>query len=164
MYTLWSVAPWITQPAQIKQVSTGYAGALTPLTSWRLYRRGKDLYVTAGTGLGVGGLVIDALRPAHTLVNEETSLTGPNDDQDMIYINPDYAAWAGVVELWKNQPERLQPLIKEGLRTDLKAAAAEYTKHGLVVANQFPDKLRVDFSGHADLAYAQIGNLPEPRV
>lgn len=165
-WNLTAAAPWLVSPSQINQVSSGYANSsLRPMPEhwWRIYRKGKDLYLWVGSMTASAGLMLDVLRPAYSLVNEENSFTGPNDDQDMVYVPLEYATWAGVIELWKNQPERLQPLIHEQLRADLKAAAAEFTKQSLIVANQFPDQIHLNF-GQSDLASLQIGNLAEPRV
>lgn len=162
---LTAVVPWVTQPSQVKAVGYAQVGnSLAPqlLPWWRISRSGKTLTLwTQGTSLG--NLTVVALRPVSSLVNEELSLVGPNDDLDLLYTDLDYAAWAGIVELWKNIPERLQPLIHEGLRTDLKAAAAEFTKKSLIIAQQIPDTFQVNF-GYDHLAAMQIGNLPEVRV
>ena len=157
--------PWIISPSQVKEVGYSYPSTRyrpTRLPWWRVTRSGKTLTLwTQGTT--AGNLSITALRPVHTLVNEELSLVGPNDDLDLVYVPMDYAVWACIVELWKNIPERLQPLIKEGLRTDLKAAAAEFTKKSLLIANEQVDCIQIDF-GPGDIVRDQIGNLPELAV
>jgi len=160
---LTTLAPWITSPTQVKAVgmaSSVSRGAPQLLDWWRVSRSGKTLTLWT-QGSIANALTIVALRPVSSYVNEEMSLVGPNDDLDMLYANLDYMAWAGFVELWKNIPERLVPLVHETLRIDLKAAAAELTKASLLVANQMPDLWSINFGG-SGLASSQIGNLPEP--
>ena len=155
--------PWITDPSQIREVSFAYANQLVPpsvVPWWKAYRSGKDVWVRS-QGAFIGSLVIDVLRPASSLVNGETSLNGPNDDLDVLYIDKSYAAWASIIELWKEHADRLMPLTHEGLGTALKTAAAEFTKQGMMVANQMPERVRLQF-GPSDLATMQIGNLAEP--
>lgn len=162
---LTTIMPWVTQPSQIKAVGIAQGlsrGAPQLLDWWRVSRSGKTITLWTQGSISQS-LTIVALRPVSSYVNEETSLTGPNDDLDMLYADPDYLAWAGIVELWKNVPERLTPLVHEGLRTDLKAAAAEFTKKSLMVAQQIPDTFQINF-GSSNLAHQQIGNLPEPVV
>ena len=155
-------APWITSPSQIREVSTqlGVGSLPQPLSWWRARRSGPHVHVQH-QGAGSAGLTLDVLRPVSSLVNAELSLTGPNDDLDIVYVDPDYAAWSIIMELWKNCPERLQPLVHEQLRPSREEAAAEFTKQSLLVANQLPDTFRVAFGG---MQYQQIGNLPEPVV
>jgi hypothetical protein len=156
-----SAAPWITSVSQIKHV--GYttqvmSWAPTPLTWFKPYRSGKDIWVWT-EGLMAGVYSFDVLRPVTSLVNNEMSLTGPNDDLDILNVEKDYAVWAGVLGLWQTVPERIMPLTHEGLRPDQKTAAAEFTKHSLMVANQMPEKPMIKY-GQLDIT--QIGNAAEP--
>lgn len=154
-------APWITLAGQVRAVGTASSWGLPlPVRGWQTGRSGGSIMLVVPGGMPTG-LTLDVLRPAYSLVNDELSLTGPNDDQDILRIDLDYAVWAGVVELWKNIPERLQPLVHESLRTKREEAAAEFTKKSLMVAGAMPDTVRWP-SG--ELAYEQIGNLPEARV
>jgi hypothetical protein len=125
---------------------------------WEAYREGKNikLYTKGGA---VGSVTVTALRPAHSLVNGEMSLSGPNDDLDVVYIDGDYAAWAGVLEAWKNYPEVLQPLATQNMRPTRADAATEFTKKSQTLVQQVPETFQVDY-GAADLV--QIGNLAEP--
>jgi hypothetical protein len=158
--------PWLSNPRAIRDVEFSYVGPrIRParMPWWKVVRYGRSIYLHTQDSM-VGNLTITLLRPAHTLVNEEQSLTGPNDDLDTLYVNPSYAAWAAVVALWQNNPERMAPLSHEGLRTDLKGAAAEFTKHSLRVANEAPPEFtQLDF-GRPDLGSVTIGNLAEPHV
>lgn len=156
-----AAAPWITSTRQIKTVGYNATSALfapTPLTWFRPFQQGKDIWVWTD-GMMAGNYILDVLRPVRTLVNNETSFVGPNDDLDILYVAKEYAVWAGVLALWQNVPERIMPLTHEGLRPDQKAAAAQFTKHSLAVANQMPDKMMIKY-GTLDLT--QIGNAPEP--
>ena len=162
-FTLTGMLPWVTQPQQISEVGlgTGTHGVPTRAGWWRAYQAGPSVRLSIQGGIGVGSIVLSVLRPGHSLVNEETNLIGPDDDFDMIYVDLDYAAWASIIELWKSVPERLAPLTHENLRHDLKAAAAEFTKKSLLIANQRVDRIQLEY-GHGAAALDQIGNLPEP--
>jgi len=156
-------APWLTNPTWIKDVSLSYPSQLMPpvrLQWWESYREGKDikLYTKGGA---VGSVTISVLRPVFSLVNGEISLGGPNDDFDVLYVDPDYAAWAGVLEAWKNHPEVLMPLAAQGMRLTREEAATQFTVKSMAIANQAVDRRQVDY-GSTDLM--QIGNLAEPAV
>jgi hypothetical protein len=156
-----AAAPWITSVRQIKTLGYNATSALfapTPLTWFRPFQQGKDIWVWTD-GMMAGNYIMDVLRPVKTLVNNETSFVGPNDDLDILYVDKNYALWAGVLALWQTVPERIMPLIHEGLRPDQKAAAAQFTKFSLAVANQIPDKVMIKYGA---LDITQIGNAPEP--
>lgn len=158
-----AVAPWITSNHQIREVGFGQLSSRTlPVraSSWRAFQQGGRIYLGIRGGLP-GAISLSVLRPVYSLVNDETSLTGPNDDQDIVRVDPDYAAWAGIVELWKTVPERLAPLTHESLRLDLKTCAQELTKKSLVIANQIPDRIQLDWGNSFP---GLIGNAPEARV
>jgi hypothetical protein len=125
---------------------------------WEPYRDGKSLKLYTKGG-AVGSVTLSVLRPAHTLVNGEDSLGGPNDDLDVLYVDGDYAAWSGVLECWKNYPEILTPLAAQSMRPSRTDASEEFTKKSLSISNQEVDRRQVDY-GYPDIV--QIGNLAEP--
>ena len=154
-------APWVTDVNQIREVALSYPSQLLPprrMQWWQAYREGKDikLYTKGGA---VGSVTLLVLRPVHSFVNGEVSLTGPNDDFDVLYVDRDYAAWAGVLECWKNHPELLMPLAAQGMRVTRDEAAAEFTKKSLTLVQQVPERYQIDY-GVPDIV--QIGNLAEP--
>jgi hypothetical protein len=154
-------APWLMSTTHVMNVSLSYPSQLMPPTRlqwWETYREGKDikLYTKGGA---VGSVTLQVLRPVYSLVNGEVSLSGPNDDLDVLYVDPDYAAWAGVLEAWKNVPELLMPLAVQGMRPTREEAANEFTKKSLMISNQQVERRQIDFGGD-DLV--QIGNLAEP--
>lgn len=158
-----AAAPWLTQVNQIREVSLAYPSQLMPprrLGWWQPYRSGKDLFLYTKGG-AVGSVTIQALRPVSSLVNGELSLGGPNDDLDIVYVDKDYAAWAGVLECWKNHPETLQPLATQSMRPSRADAAIEFTKKSLTIVQQVPETLQLDY-GRDDIV--QIGNLAEPAI
>lgn len=153
--------PWITQVNQVGEVQLSYPSQLLPprRMQWaQPYRDGKDikLYTKGGA---VGTITVKALRPVYSLVNRETSLTGPNDDLDALAVDPDYAAWAGVLECWKAFPEVLTPLAAQNMRPTRQEAAQEFTKLSMTLVEQVPEYRQIDY-GAPDLV--QIGNLAEP--
>lgn len=153
--------PWLTQVNQVREVSLSYPSQLLPpsrLKWWRPYRQGKDLRLYTKGGMQ-GSISVQVLRPVSSLVNGETSLGGPNDDLDILYVDPDYAAWAAVLEAWKTVPEVLQPLATQNMRPSRADAAAEFTKKSLTIVQQVPEHIQLDY-GVPELV--QIGNLAEP--
>lgn len=156
-------AYWLLNASQIRDVEFSYPSQfLKPrrLPWWDTYRSGKNLWLQH-QGMGLGTLRVHALRPVSSLVNGELSLSGPNDDLDILYVDPDYAAWAGVVELWKTVPEQLQPLAAQNMRPSREDAATEFTKKSMTLVAQLPDRISIDF-GRTDIT--QIGNLAEPVI
>jgi hypothetical protein len=160
-----SSLPWLESPSQIGPVSYAFSNQrlpATPVTWAEPYRSGKDIWLKS-QGVYQGNLVLQVLRPAHTMVNGESSIAGPNDDFDVLSINPDYAAWAAVLEVWKNFPEKVQPLATINMRPSRDDVAKEFTKHSIRVVQQQPDTFSVRWQP-IDLVLSQIGNLPEPVV
>lgn len=159
---LTALAPWLTEANRIKAVSFAYPSQLLPPTKvswWQPYRNGKDIWLRT-RNLGLGGLTILALRPHSSLVNGEYSPAGANDDLDILYVDPDYATWAGVLELWKTVPDVLQPLAAQNMRPTMKMVADEFTKKSMTIVQQVPETLQLDY-GQTDIL-TQIGNLAEP--
>jgi len=158
-----ATAPWITQVNQVQEVSLSYPSQLLPPTRmqwWQAYREGKNIKLHTKGG-AVGSVSLLVLRPASSLVNGEMSLSGPNDDLDILYIDRDYAAWAAVLECWKTIPEVLTPLATQNMRPSRADAATEFTKKSQTLVQQVPETFQVDF-GSSDLV--QIGNLAEPVI
>lgn len=159
---LTAAMPWLGQASWIREVGLSYPSQRLPPTRlgwWEVYRQGKGFKLWTRGG-AVGNVMLSVLRPAFSLVNSEMSLTGPNDDFDTVYVDPDYAAWAGVLELWKTIPEVLMPLAAQNMRASRDDAAKEFTKKSLTLVEQVPERLQLDFGHATDLE--QIGNLAEP--
>lgn len=158
---LTDAAPWLTEVNQVRAVDLSYPSQLLPpqrMGWWQPYREGRSLKLYTKGG-AVGSVTVTVLRPVHSLVNGELSLAGPNDDLDVLYVHRDYAAWAGVLECWKNYPEVLQPLATQNMRPSRADAATEFTKLSSTIVQQVPEFVQVDY-GVPDLV--QIGNLAEP--
>jgi len=77
------------------------------------------------------GLLVTALRSAGTYINAATSITGPNDDDDILAVDLEYATAAAHVELWRMAPARLLPAAQVGLQISRKDVADEFTKLSL---------------------------------
>lgn len=158
---LTSSMPWLSQVSWVRDVALSYPSQLLPPSRmgwWKPYREGRSIKLWTKGG-AVGSVVVSALRPAHSLVNGELSMSGPDDDLDVVYVDLDYAAWAGVLELWKSAPAVLMPLTAQGMIPTREDAATEFTKKSLTLVQQMPDTIQIDFS-KPDLV--QIGNLAEP--
>lgn len=154
-------APWLTEVNQVREVTHSYPSQIMPpqrVQWWEPYRSGKTLRLrTQGGGVGTVNLLV--LRPVHTLVNGEMSLSGPNDDMDILYVDKDYATAAGVIECWKRFPEILTPLATQNMRASRADYAAIFTTKSMTVVQQVPEKMQIDY-GRPDLV--QVGNLAEP--
>jgi hypothetical protein len=158
---LTAATPWLKDVNQVRNVSLSYPSQLLPprrLGWWEAYRDGKSLKLYTKGG-AVGSVTLQVLRPVHTLINGELSLAGPNDDLDVLYVDPEYAAWAGVLECWKTVPEVLEPLAVANMRPSRADAAAAFTVKSMSLVQQYPERLQLDY-GVPDLV--QIGNLAEP--
>jgi hypothetical protein len=158
------LVPWITKPTQIRKVEYLYTTQLFPPNKvlwWEAYQAGSTVKLR-NTVFLPGSIVITALRPHSTYVNSEISYTGPNDDMDVLHVDPEYACWAGVLTLWRNNPERVQPVSAQGMRTTRTEAANEFTKLSLQISNQVPETVQWRYGNQTDIN--QIGNLAEPRT
>lgn len=153
--------PWVTTVQQVNRAGMSYTNSRLPprrLPWFQPYRSGKDIRITSYGG-AVGDLTLEVLRPAFSYVNGETSVTGPNDDLDVVYVDRDYAAWAAVLECWKNYPEVLTPLAVQAMRPSREDAASEFSRKSLTLVQQVPEFRQIDFG---PITIDQIGNLAEP--
>jgi len=161
---LTDVPPWITHPSQVRTVEyalTGQIFAPLKVLWWQPYQAGSRVRLRNAMLLP-GSILITALRPHASYVNGELSYIGPNDDLDVLHVDPEYAAWAGVLALWKNNPERLQPVAAQNMRTTREQAANEFTKLSTRISNQIPETFQLRYGNQYDIT--QVGNLAEPRV
>ncbi len=161
---LTGAAPWILDAKQVKRVQSSLLGSRLPPNriQWtEPYRRGSKIFLRS-LGLYTGSIQVTALRPYKSLVNGEMSYVGPNDDYDILHVDPAYATWAGVLKVWEKFPERLAPVAAQGMRLTRKEAADEFTKRSSIVVDQIPEIINHRFGYPLDLG--QIGNLTEPAV
>jgi hypothetical protein len=132
-------APWITNPAQVRAAEAGPTTAMLPMTlPWtHPYTRGGHVWLKLA-GYVPLGLLVTALRPSSSYVNAATSQAGPNDDDDTLAIDLEYAAAAGHIELWRIAPARLLPGAQVGLQPSRKDVASEFTKLSLTRIGRKP--------------------------
>jgi hypothetical protein len=149
--------PWITQPKQIRNVEFGRTNQMaTRLSWWKAIQIGADVYLRV-SGLPIGNLRITALRPHFTFVNGEMSYGGPDDDNDVLHVNLEYAARAGHIAAWASVPDRLTPVAAEGLRLPMKLVAAAFTAASFAEVRNEPELLQIPFG--QDARYLdQVGN------
>jgi hypothetical protein len=155
-----SLAPWITSPQWIRAMRYGLLGsgvAPSRVGWWEPYQSGKNVMLRS-KGAWPGSIELWVLRPHSSFVNGEISYSGPTADLDVLYVDPSYAVAAGVLEVWRQFPERVAPTATQEMRIARKDAAAEFTKKSMMIANQIPEYPMIDFS-RTDIT--QIGNLPE---
>ncbi len=154
--------PWLTNPSWIKRMQYSLSASRLPPNRVRWfepYRSGRSVMLRS-SGVAPGSITITALRPHKSLVNGELSYAGPNDDLDVLYVDPDYAAWAGVLKVWENHPERMAPVAAQGMRRTLKEASEAFTTKSLEIIDQEPEFIRHRWGSQIDIT--QVGNLAEP--
>lgn len=125
-------ASWITNPGRVWGVESEQTAYTLPISMpwFTAYTRGGHVWLKLA-GYAPLGLLVTALRTASSYVNASTSLTGPNDDDDILAIDLEYATAAGHIELWRIAPARLLPGAQVGLQLSRKDVADEFTKISL---------------------------------
>lgn len=161
---LTAVAPWVTDKFQVKRMQYGLLGSRVPpnrVAWYEPYRSGSSVYIRSA-GVMAGNLQLTVLRPHSSFVNGEISYSGPNDDLDILHVDPEYAAWAGVRQMWIDNPERVAPVTSQNMRPTRDEVASQFTMYSLRIAEQIPDFITHRWDNYTDLGV--IGNLPEPVV
>lgn len=157
---LTALVPWLTRPNQLKNIQFGTTvGLPSRVMWWDADRQGANVNLSM-LGLGAGSLYIHALRPHITYVNGEMSYRGPDDDDDILHVDLDYAAAAAHAAAWQLVPHRLFPISNVGMRISMEAAAAEFTRESMRVVEQMPEFIRVRFGSEDRLMeMPQVGNV-----
>lgn len=126
---LTAAASWLLLPSSVHGVKSTQAAFTLPqrLPWFGAYAKGGHTWL-ALAGYAPLGLLVTAKRQAHTLVNGATSQLGPDDDDDQLAVDAEYAAAAGHVELWRIAPRVLLPGAQVGLQLSRKDVADEFTK------------------------------------
>ena len=125
-------ASWIRQPSYVWSVESEQTSYTLPATMpwFTPYTRAGHVWLKLA-GYAPLGLLVTALRSAGTYINAATSITGPNDDDDILAVDLEYATAAAHVELWRIAPARLLPAAQVGLQISRKDVADEFTKLSL---------------------------------
>ena len=159
-----ALIPWLTSPRQIHAVEAQMTGSQWPSTRlpWSLaYQSGTRVMLDSENTLP-GTLSLTVLRPVSTLVNDVSSLSGPNDDWDILPVELEYAVRASHVAAWIRHPERLTPIAAQGLGIPLSMAAQAFSVRSLALTNFQPEYPQVRFGGmQGDIV---LGNAPEAVV
>ena len=158
------ILPWLTDPRQIFGVQGQLTNSRWPARRipWsRAYRRGSGIYLDTENTMP-GTLALTVLRPVNTLVNEEMSLGGPNDDWDIMPVEKEYAIRAAHVAAWMRHPERLTPIAALGMGIPLSMCAQAFSIRSLAIANFQPEFPEVRFGSYA--GDVVLGNAPEPVI
>jgi hypothetical protein len=142
---LTGAASWIRQPSYVWGVESEETAYTLPQSMpwFTPYTRAGNVWLKLA-GYAPLGLLVTALRSASTYVNDMTSLTGPNDDDDTISVDLEYAVAAGHVELWRIAPARLLPAAQVGLQISRKDVADEFTKISLDRVGRKPRSVKFD--------------------
>lgn len=160
-YNLSSSVPWIKSTAQVRGISSSYPNSVIPPTRelWydAIYKSGSVYLHTNWTG--AVSLSVVALRPHSSYVNKELSFTGPNDDDDMLYVDMEYILASAHVQCWINFTDRLTTLAALGLRLTSTQVSARFTDISAQIAREMPEYPRVRWETGLDLA--QVGNVGE---
>ena len=138
-------ASWITNPAQVRGVESEPSTATLPISMpwFRAYTRGGHVWIKLA-GYAPLGMLVTALRPAHTYVNGATSLVGPNDDDDILAIDLEYATAAAHIELWRIAPARLLPGAAQGFQPSRKDVADEFSRLSMTRIPPAPRRMGFD--------------------
>lgn len=160
-YDLSSSIPWLTDPSLIAGVESAFPNSVIPAVRemwWRPFLSGGDVFLQTNW-IGAVSLSIIALRPHSSYVNGETSLTGPNDDDDILSVDMEYALISAHNQCWINFTDRLTVLAALGLRLTAKQVSDYFNHKSRIIAMQQPEFVRLRWD--ADVDIAQVGNVGE---
>jgi hypothetical protein len=162
-----TLAPWITSPRQIMSAEA-QAGSANRFPSTRIpwtrsYQVGSAVYLDTSNTLP-GTTVLTVLRPVGSLVNGDMSLSGPDDDWDILPVELEYAVRAAHVAAWIRHPERLTPVAAQGMGIPLEMAAQAFTTRSLAMVNFVPEFEQIRFGPGIASGDIVVGNLAEPVV
>jgi hypothetical protein len=135
---------WLKDEMLVKQIEYSLAGSVynpRQVPWWRAIRKGGNVWLRASDPYPQS-LEITVMRPASTYVNGATSLVGPDDDEDIVNVDLNYAAAAGHVEAWRIARHRLQPAAQTGLQATQKQAADEFTRLSMKAIHAFPQTIQ----------------------
>lgn len=158
-YDLTASVPWLNDPSLIAQVNSGMPNSVVPDSRelwWRPGYRGNAVHLDTNW-IGAMDVSITALRPHSSFVNNEMSFAGPNDDEDILSVDIDYALISAHVQCWINFTDLLTVLAASGLRLTDKHVSDKFTSMSANVARQQPEYFKIRWDRDADLS--QIGNV-----
>jgi hypothetical protein len=158
-YSLADSVPWLTDPSLIASVQSAYPNSVIPESRelwWRPKLLGNLVYLDTNW-LGAADLSVTALRPHSSYVNGDMSYSGPNDDDDVLAVDINYALISAHVQCWINFTDRLSVLAASGLRLTATQVADKFNQMSAAIARQQPEQLRIRWDMSTDLA--QVGNV-----
>lgn len=123
--------PWLRRTTQLRDVGSVPPSSLNQIplrVDWvKAITKQGAIYAQMQPDPYPSTIIVTAMRPMHTLVNGVTSLTGPNDDSDILAVDLSYAASAAVIECWRYAKPLLAPQALAGLALTQKDAANDFT-------------------------------------
>lgn len=143
-FNLTVLVPWILRKSQVKRIQNvrNNLRLATDIPWSQLVSRQGAVYLEAVRQPFTSTLTVTALRPVNTLVNGQTTLSGPDSDVDVIMVPLMYAAAAGHIELWRIARAELQNAAQIGYQTTQKEAADEFTKQSRRYVVKEPEFVR----------------------
>lgn len=136
---------WLRHPSQVRRVQWLPTGGIVLPTAVRwtapiLVGGNVTLQLS---GAYAGDLYLTVLRPADTLVNGATCLIGPNDDQDILAVDLDYAVAAAHIEAWRIGALRpkLQAQALGGAGISQAEAAREFSERARLLVPRSPGSI-----------------------
>lgn len=155
-----TLAPWLTRKEQIRRVQYGRAGYLPYSSPWFDTSQSGGSVLLQTTAPTVGNLRVHVLRPVSSLVNGELSMVGPDSDNDVLYVDREYALLAGHVQAWWNFPHRLADIAVAHRTADQKDVVSAFTNRSRTVVGNIPEFIQNRFDigdGYQD--DLQVGNV-----
>jgi len=132
---LTALLPWLTNGDQILRARGGWQGTGPDLPFEAVHQAGHVLLIGVNVA---GGSWVSAMRPHFSWVNGMDSTTGPQDDDDTLAIDLDYAASAGHIEAWHLFPSRMFAAAAGNLQASQEMAAREFSRQAMIWAPQTP--------------------------
>lgn len=141
-HNMTALIPWLTSEKAITGVYTKWGGSglnqAQPLPWWKPFTRAGNIWLQTLRNRMGSQVIIEVLRPADTLINGVTSLTGPTDHEDTVAVDLAYATAAAHVEVWRIAMPYLSQMAAQGATLPLQNAAREFTKISTARIKQKP--------------------------
>lgn len=127
--------PWLTSVERLRRIeytditATGLVTPM-PVAGWAPIQKADGIYARVIGDPFPLTLEVTTLRPHTSYVNGATSVVGPNDDDDVLTVNENYAAAAAIRAAYRisGMRRKLGPPARIGLAWSQREAAAEFTK------------------------------------
>lgn len=139
--------PWIRRRQQVANIQINYQNSYyIPQEAWfNAFEKTGHVWIRAARDPYPNSMVVTAIRPAFTYVNNSNSNAGPDDDDDIIKVDVNYAAAAAHCEAYRRFAYALTAASQTGLQTSKKEASSEFTRQTMQWCPLHPQRIQLSY-------------------